>query len=312
MRVINFSTRLLPKGDQARKWREVTGQAGISLLDDVDCANFVAADLGTVRISTLSLGRHVLDTREQPRDPTAPRQIKFIFQDEGACTIRQDGDVLALGAGDWCMLDKDKPFQVMSDGYCRQTTLTLRNEVGELSQPCRGSSRKAQSPLDGVGRILHDSLRSSIAEIGSLSNPSLLGIDHVLADLAKLTLWEGVRAQRGSASADTMQHRIARYIEDNLDDPDLSIDSIAAGLRCSKRYVHKAFLGAGTTASKLIWSRRVERCYMDLTDPSRADRTITDIAYRWGFNDSHHFSRLFRQRYGMTPRAFRGAAAEGL
>jgi AraC-like DNA-binding protein len=36
-----------------------------------------------------------------------------------------------------------------------------------------------------------------------------------------------------------------------------------------------------------------------------SSQSISDICFRWGFNDAAHFSRSFRADYGMTPRAFR-------
>nr|WP_246657492.1 helix-turn-helix domain-containing protein [Cohaesibacter sp. CAU 1516] len=36
-----------------------------------------------------------------------------------------------------------------------------------------------------------------------------------------------------------------------------------------------------------------------------ASKTITEIAFRWGFNDAAHFSRSFRRCYGEAARVFR-------
>ena len=33
--------------------------------------------------------------------------------------------------------------------------------------------------------------------------------------------------------------------------------------------------------------------------------TVTDIAFQCGFNDSNYFTKLFRRKYGQSPRAFR-------
>jgi AraC-like DNA-binding protein len=45
----------------------------------------------------------------------------------------------------------------------------------------------------------------------------------------------------------------------------------------------------------------------DLQNPAHAQRTITDIAFSWGFNNGAHFSRVFREHTGLTPSDFREA-----
>jgi AraC-like DNA-binding protein len=32
---------------------------------------------------------------------------------------------------------------------------------------------------------------------------------------------------------------------------------------------------------------------------------VSEIAYRWGFNDLSHFNRSFRAHFAMTPREWR-------
>ena len=58
-----------------------------------------------------------------------------------------------------------------------------------------------------------------------------------------------------------------------------------------------------------IRSARLDRCRRDLLDPAFADQPISAIASRWGLPSAPHFSRLFRQAYGCSPREFRRDAA---
>jgi AraC-like DNA-binding protein len=37
----------------------------------------------------------------------------------------------------------------------------------------------------------------------------------------------------------------------------------------------------------------------------QAQRTITDIAFAWGFSDQSHFNRRFKAEYGCAPRDYR-------
>ena len=60
------------------------------------------------------------------------------------------------------------------------------------------------------------------------------------------------------------------------------------------------------TLSRYILEQRLEQCAKNLRNPLLAHLTITEIALQWGFNDMSHFSRVFRSRYGESPRAMRG------
>lgn len=116
---------------------------------------------------------------------------------------------------------------------------------------------------------------------------------------------------RGSVtSRDTLLERIDGFVRRHLHDPDLSIDMIAANLRCTKRYLHKVFSARDETLSPYIRRLRLERCAADLTNPELAGRSITELSYRWGFSDSAYFSRKFKSRYGMPPRVYRDLPAE--
>jgi AraC family transcriptional activator of tynA and feaB len=54
-----------------------------------------------------------------------------------------------------------------------------------------------------------------------------------------------------------------------------------------------------------VWSERLERCRRDLEEPLLRVRTVSEIAYSWGFSDVSHFSRSFKQKFGITPRECR-------
>jgi AraC family transcriptional regulator, positive regulator of tynA and feaB len=61
----------------------------------------------------------------------------------------------------------------------------------------------------------------------------------------------------------------------------------------------------GTSLQRLIVSRRLDHCRRALEDPSQARRTMTDIAFAWGFSDLSHFDRRFKAEYGCSPRDYR-------
>jgi AraC-like DNA-binding protein len=100
--------------------------------------------------------------------------------------------------------------------------------------------------------------------------------------------------------------RIRVFIEKRLDDPDLSPARIARAHSISVRYLHLLFSERGVTVGGWIRLRRLVQCRVALIDV-RNDRTITEIAMKWGFSDAAHFSRSFKAAFGISPSAFRRA-----
>ncbi|MBQ0854979.1 helix-turn-helix domain-containing protein [Streptomyces sp. BH-SS-21] len=99
--------------------------------------------------------------------------------------------------------------------------------------------------------------------------------------------------------------RIHAFIRENLGDPGLTPDTIAAAHHISLRYLHKLFHAEGRTVAAWIRERRLEQCRRDLADPALSERPIRAIAARWGFTSPAHFSQVFRSAHGCSPRQFR-------
>ena len=93
------------------------------------------------------------------------------------------------------------------------------------------------------------------------------------------------------------------YIDDHLHDPNLTIGQISAALSRSKRYLHMAFATEGISISEYIWQARLEKCRHDLEAAKTTAKSVTDIAFSWGFSSSSHFCRLFKQKYGVPASA---------
>lgn len=98
---------------------------------------------------------------------------------------------------------------------------------------------------------------------------------------------------------------VKQYIDRHLGDPELTPGAIAEANRISLRYLHCLFEPEGTTVLQYVIRERLQRCRRELANPLMAARTITDIAFSWGFQSSTHFSRRFRDAFGMSPNEYR-------
>ncbi len=97
---------------------------------------------------------------------------------------------------------------------------------------------------------------------------------------------------------------IKDYIETNLDDANLNPPELAKRFSISTRYLHLLFKEENFSVSRWIMERRLERCRRELVH-SGNQKSITEIAFRWGFNDCAHFSRSFKNRFGLPPSEYR-------
>lgn len=105
-------------------------------------------------------------------------------------------------------------------------------------------------------------------------------------------------------SATLQRHRqlIRAYVESHLCEPTLTSGVVADALGLTRRHVHRAFSEQGESVVHYIHRRRLEEVYRVLASGDVDGRSITAIAFDHGFNSLPHFSRVFRQRYGMSAR----------
>ena len=92
---------------------------------------------------------------------------------------------------------------------------------------------------------------------------------------------------------------------ENLRDPELNIGKIAKRLSLTASTVHRAWEGEADSLTNWIWSMRLKGAEQDLRRLAHHNKTITEIAYHWGFSSSAHFSRAFRQHFGVPPKEAR-------
>jgi AraC-like DNA-binding protein len=162
------------------------------------------------------------------------------------------------------------------------------------------------SSQTGLGRVTYDfiqSLRRDNARIEPETKPQLA---ETLVDLLATNLRETLCPAKAVAPNRAVALlEVKSFIHQHLADPTLSSFAIAEALNISKSYLYLLFQDENTTVNRTIWDLRLEKCRADLANPLHSHRTITEIAFTWGFNNSTHFSRLFKDRYGLSARAYR-------
>jgi AraC-like DNA-binding protein len=111
----------------------------------------------------------------------------------------------------------------------------------------------------------------------------------------------------GGPIAATLFERARRYINENLQSPQLAPEQLSRALGVSRRRLYQLFERYGGVAH-YIRGRRLTSCHAAIVNPLET-RQIQAIAYDHGFPDPAMFSRLFRAEFGYSPSEAREAIA---
>jgi AraC family transcriptional regulator, positive regulator of tynA and feaB len=95
------------------------------------------------------------------------------------------------------------------------------------------------------------------------------------------------------------------FIRRHLASSRLSPELVAQQLRCSRAHLYRVFAGRGETVAGYVRELRLRLAHSMLAVQADGEIRIGDIAYRCGFENPVHFTRLFRERFGLTPSALK-------
>jgi len=225
--------------------------------------------------------------------------VKILFQTHGISYFEQNGRRIELMPGDCLAYDVSCPHTITSPSFTRHEVVIVPKEL--LRERGFRSAKMSACKLSartGTGRIAYDFVHAAFDEATNLSPYYAIGVADSLIDLLLLPLREA-DTMFDRVGPEAMYVRAQGFIREHLRDPDLCIDQISMALGCTKRYLHMLFSDRGMTVSDYIWQARLQHCRQELeTQPGK---TITDVAFSWGFSSSSHFSRVFRKYFGIAP-----------
>jgi len=264
-------------------------------------------DIGGLKLCRIIASRHrVVRTPNQIlRDDRG--YVKIVAQIAGAGRFEQASRKLVLTPGEWSMYDTTRTYTVSNPEPINQLALLLpRERLTRLGLDMDQLAVQRFSGKHGVGRLVYDLLSSAFAELPTLAGPR--GGEEfadTMANLVRLAVLDQMGVSSEASIRETTRDRVKAFIHAHLQDPMLSLDRIASAVGCTKRNLHKMFALEDETLNTHIWNCRLDRIRQDLANPALLRQSITEIAFAWGFNSSTHFSRSFRERYGVAPRAYR-------
>jgi len=228
-----------------------------------------------------------------------------------------DGREAASDMGDIRVVDMARPSNLTSrTDYCTLYIIVPRSLLDPQTAGLDFHGR-VMSETTSTGRIFGSHLRTlwaSIEEISPAEAP--------LVGKATAALLSGVILACGDPMGVDLRplEKVLlisgqKFVDQRLDDPDLSPETVRRHLAVSRSQLYKVFEPAGGV-SAFIQQRRLDQAFDVILQDRAEQQTLAEVGYNHGFRSDAHFSRAFRARFGVTPGRLRkvGEAArqEGL
>jgi AraC family transcriptional regulator, positive regulator of tynA and feaB len=264
---------------------------------------------GSLRLATSESTGYRIVRGRRDIDSAPADHYAIYLQQQGRTAIEQGGETFTLQRNDIAISDGRHPFRADFSGGGRRAVVAIPHDMIHRRAPWLG-----QRPLHRI---------AASARFAHLARDHLLALtahDAPPSDSATIVLADNLCNLLALASADDMSpsrlhpdlqlEALLAFCRQHLHDSDLSPHQVAAHFSISVRTLHSRFERLGLTFGRWLLEHRLDACRVALRDDRQRASNISEIAYRWGFNDLSHFNKAFRERFKTTPREWRNGEGD--
>lgn len=307
MNVRQFAAESYPQHTRIDAWRALLTELNLhsaasgSELDSFSSA-VLRGDREGVMIARLIAGSQVLSSGSQ-----RSRMLLGIIPVDDELEIVSNNAILPVPAGALAVVQMDQQWQVALPGNVRMVAFAVCDAVLQR----RGSgwtpfaAPRCYLP-EGLAAVFLQILQTSAAQIDKLSVAEWQSLEQTIADLFVTMVVETASADAPARpSLAALFNRVTLAIERRLHEPELTAGRIARTEGISERYLQKLFEQNGESFTHYLRERRLQRARAALVAPGDVRVPVADVAYNCGFGDAANFNRMFKERFGLPPGAFR-------
>jgi AraC-like DNA-binding protein len=314
---VSFSTAAIERRQKLDAWRDILsksfGPIEVSRNSDHD---FTGSVHTTRRVQ---LQFNEISYRGQTLERTASNLARFDQEYftfgrpiSGPLMFEQNGRVFPVTPGCLVLLNQTSPYKATAEADYHAYSISIPRALLSQRHPQLGSFYKLDM-ADGSprGQLLAGFAKYMTEGIEQWSEAEAISLREQMLDLIVLLMInpkDGLPAYETSVQAAHRERAIA-FIKRNHCNAGITPASIAAGCGISVNYLHKIFQGAGLQPEQFVYAQRLETCRNLLLDPAHREKTVKQIAYKTGFSHPSHLSRMFKQKFGMSPAEFRASRA---
>ena len=309
-----FSTLGLTEAERIDQWERHNAEALVSLAArSIDGAPLEATEINlqlpSLQFARVTANAHVVERTSDHIAASETDRIALYFTLAGDAFFYHQEGVRLQRPGTLLICDVDRPFlRGFARGLQEYVLVVPRQTFEETTEGSAPTEPLVLRFADVPGGDVHAAALARLVErsLADHDEASLAATEESALDLLRTMF-----SPDGAHSSAAYRRTAVAWIEQHLVDPTISVSHVARAVGVSERHLARAFGETGTGVARTILELRLERARRLLAVPGSPP--IGEVALRSGFVSHAHFSRVFRERYEMTPAEWRaGASTVGL
>jgi AraC-like DNA-binding protein len=230
--------------------------------------------------------------------------LVILLTESGVVEMEQEGSHVRLNEGSLMIFDGSIKYTQTSSADSRG--LILRVSKASLETRGRVPSGHEMFVADATSPdvALFTSLIAGATAHGERCSPygsDLFG-EHITDLMAIVT--NDLTVPTRISRSDAMLRKAKRFIDRNFGNEKMDVGFVASAIGISPRYLARLFAYEDSSVRRYLLQRRLARAQTILTNGDTRIR-ISDIAWECGFVNAAHFSRIFKNHCGASPKDFR-------
>jgi AraC-like DNA-binding protein len=258
--------------------------------------------MGHVEVSRVQFHALTLSPTDENGLSQLRESIFIKLVDAGNVTIEQAGQRRCFEDGSMFALDPERRFTESIPEHVQMVIVRIpkvRLRERGLPHSLRGVFTCNMGSPD---LIAARQLISCIANQPDALSPKMrISLGELLLDLMDTILKDQSNSTKWRSAAATLM-RAKSYVARHLGDDELDAVAIATATHVSVKHLQRLFNRDGVSMMRYVWQARLERAESLLRASTLPSMPVHEVSYRCGFRSPVHFSRAFKQRYGVSPR----------
>ncbi|MGC5703295.1 AraC family transcriptional regulator [Pseudomonas sp. NFXW11] len=306
------STQAVALDQRLSFWEDYNASTLVGLKCNSYAESGFAARQDNLQLQAMRLARIVGNEHVVERDSSmirgVPKESIFVSLVSGSGSFfYQDGACQVLEPGELVVYRTDKPYLFGFAGAMGQFIFDIPQE--QFAERClKRFDRPLKVSLHNGGQRLL--LRTLGERTRAFFQQPLRGEAEGYQEQAFQLLASIIAGQAGERPINALSaaYLLAakQCIQEQLADPGLSCERVAAQTGISTRHLARLFALEDTLPSRFILEQRLQQARQLLGSGQGAGLDISEVAYRHGFASQAHFARAFKARFQLTPSEARG------